>query len=121
MSRPVIGLCARSERADQGAWKDDPVDIVPAALVAALQDAGLIVSLIPYDSSLIENPDEVLRPLDGVVLQPDGGDGTAGDAQRGFEQALAERAGELGIPVARPGDHGAITEFAAEVAARKTT
>jgi hypothetical protein len=47
----VIGVCTRSERADQGAWKDDPVDIARSALVAALQDAGLIVSLIPYDSA----------------------------------------------------------------------
>jgi gamma-glutamyl-gamma-aminobutyrate hydrolase PuuD len=120
MAPPVIGVCAHSERADQGAWKDDPVDIVRSALVAELQDAGLIVSLIPYDSSLTENPDEVLRLLDGVVLQPEAGDGTTDDSHRRFEQALADRAGELGIPVARPGDAGAITEFAAEVAARTT-
>jgi gamma-glutamyl-gamma-aminobutyrate hydrolase PuuD len=121
MPRPVIGVCAHSERADQGAWKDDPVDIVRAARVAALQDAGLIVSLIPYDSTVVENPDEVLRLLDGVVLQPDAGDGTTSDAYRRFEQALTDRAGELGMPVARLGDAGAIREFAIEVSARMTS
>ena len=114
----MIGVCARSERADQGAWKDDPVDIARAALVAELQEAGLIVSLIPYDSSLVENPDEVLRLLDGLALQPDGADGTTSDDHRRFEQALTDRAVELGMPVARLGDASAISEFAAAVATR---
>jgi hypothetical protein len=128
MSRLVIGLCSPAERVDQGAWKDDLSDIAPAALVDALQDAGLLVVLVSYDSSLVDDPDEVLRLLDGVVLQatPSEGrepsPGLASGAYQAFEQALADRAGQLGLPVARLGEAaaypGAIREFVAELSAR---
>ena len=128
MPRPVIGLCSPSERADQGAWKNDLVDIAPASLVDALQDAGLLVLLVSYDSSLLDNPDEVLRLLDGVVLQGAPGEGRelspglASETYQGFERALADQAGQLGMPVARLGDAStcgdAISEFVAELSAR---
>lgn len=66
-TRPVIGMCAALERARWSVW-DLQAALLPYNYVEAVQRAGGLGLLLPVDSRVTEDPDEVLELLDGLVL-----------------------------------------------------
>jgi putative glutamine amidotransferase len=66
-TRPAIGVVTALEQAHYGVW-DSLCALTPYAYVQALQRAGAMVVMIPEDSALVENPDEILDRIDGLVL-----------------------------------------------------
>jgi putative glutamine amidotransferase len=109
--RPVIGICAAVERARWGVW-DSRAVLLPRDYTDAVQRAGGLALLLPPDPALVQEPDEVLDVLDGLILA--GGadiDPSAYGAEphpetRGsvperdrFEVALARRALERDLPL----------------------
>ncbi|MGH2839378.1 MAG: gamma-glutamyl-gamma-aminobutyrate hydrolase family protein [Solirubrobacteraceae bacterium] len=67
MSRPVIGICTPLERARWGAW-DLPAFLLPRNYVDAVHRAGGMALLLAPDPALVEDPDEVLDRIDGLML-----------------------------------------------------
>lgn len=111
MGRPVIGICAAVEQAQWGVW-DVPALIVPRSYADAVQRAGGLALVLVPDAASIEDPDEVLDRIDGLILAG-GSDvdpatygaeahpetkGTVIERDR-FELALVARAIERDLPV----------------------
>jgi putative glutamine amidotransferase len=97
VKRPVIGLCASVERARWTVWDDEAV-LLPRSYALAVQRAGGVAVMLPPDPAAIEDPDIVLRLLDGLLL--------AGGADIGelperddFEIALGLAAMERDLPL----------------------
>jgi putative glutamine amidotransferase len=67
MSRPVIGLCTGLERARWSVW-DQEAMLLPRNYVDAVHRAGGLALLVPPDIRLVDQPDEVLDRLDGLML-----------------------------------------------------
>lgn len=67
MTRPVIGMCTALERAQWSVW-DQPAMLLARNYVDAVQRAGGLVLMLPPDAELVEDPDEVLDLIDGLVL-----------------------------------------------------
>lgn len=67
MARPTIGICTPLERARWGAWDLDAF-LIPRSYVDAVNRAGAMALLLAPDPALIEDPDEVLDRLDGLML-----------------------------------------------------
>ncbi len=67
LRRPRIGICASVEQARYGLW-DSEVLLVPDLYVTAVQRAGGLALVLVPDPVTVENPDEVLDSLDGLVL-----------------------------------------------------
>ena len=67
MARPVIGICTPLERAKLG-----PVGpaafLLPRNYVDAVHRAGAMALLLAPDPALVEDPDEILDRLDGLML-----------------------------------------------------
>ena len=110
MGRPTIGICTPLERARWGAW-DMPAVVLPRNYVDAVHRAGAMALLLAPDPVLIDDPDEVLDHLDGLMLAggSDLDPATYGaeahpetigcvPARDAFEIALVERAIEREIP-----------------------
>jgi putative glutamine amidotransferase len=108
--RPLIGICAALERARWGVW-DQSAYLLSRMYVDAVQRAGGAAVLLPVDPVWIEDPDEVLDRLDGLMLAggADVGPETYGaepDPQTvgvvperdAFELALTRRAFERDLP-----------------------
>ena len=108
--RPLIGICAALERARWSVW-DLQAFLLPRMYVDAVQRAGGAAVLLPVDPAWIEDPDEVLDRIDGLMLA--GGadiDPAAYGAERhpatvdtvperdAFELALTRRALERDLP-----------------------
>jgi putative glutamine amidotransferase len=109
--RPLIGICSYLEEIRWGAWADRAA-MVPAGYVGAVQRAGGIALMLPPDEVAIAEPDELLDPLDGLILA---GGVDVGPANYGadhhpatdppnelrdaFELALARRALERELPL----------------------
>lgn len=66
-ARPVIGICTALEQANWGIW-DRRAALLAYDYITAVQRAGALALLIPPDSELIEDPDEVLDRIDGLIL-----------------------------------------------------
>lgn len=98
MARPVVGVCAAVDSASYGPWDGDDVAIVPATMVAAVQELGWLAVLLPVDRSLVSEPDEVLRLLDGLIV-PDWEPRVENDAD--FSRTLGAVAENRGLPVMR--------------------
>jgi len=65
--RPLIGICAAPERAQWSVW-DQVALLVPESYVAAVQRAGgRVICLVP-DPCHVEQPLELLKLLDGLLL-----------------------------------------------------
>jgi putative glutamine amidotransferase len=109
--RPVIGICTSLERAQWGVW-DQPAALLPFSYITAIQRAGGLAMMIPPDPRLVDDPDEVLDRIDGLILAG-GADidpssygsephpqtrGTVGERDRP-EIALARRALQRDMPV----------------------
>ena len=109
--RPLIGICSALEKASWGMW-DRRAALLAFDYITAVQRAGGLVVMIPPDARLIDEPDEILDHLDGLVLA--GGadiDPDAYEAERDphtrstvperdqVEIALARRAVDRDMPV----------------------
>ena len=66
-TRPAIGICTSLERAEWGAW-DQRAALLPLSYVIAIQRAGALALMIAPDPALVEDPDELLDRLDGLIL-----------------------------------------------------
>ena len=67
MDRPVIGMCTALEQARWSVW-DQPALLLARSYVDAVQLAGGLVLMLPPDSRQIEEPEQVLDLIDGLVL-----------------------------------------------------
>ena len=63
----MIGLCAALERAQWSVW-DQHVILLPRNYIDAVQQAGGFALMLAPDRRLIEDPDEALQLIDGLVL-----------------------------------------------------
>jgi putative glutamine amidotransferase len=111
MTRPVIGICAALERAQWSVWDQEAI-LLPRSYVDAVQEAGGLALLLPPDSRVTEEPEEILERIDGLMLaggadidpscygqdaEPDTV-GTVRERDR-FEIALVHEAIERDMPV----------------------
>ncbi|HWX52631.1 MAG TPA: gamma-glutamyl-gamma-aminobutyrate hydrolase family protein [Solirubrobacteraceae bacterium] len=67
MGRPVIGMCTALERARWSAWDQSAV-LLAHNYVQAVQRAGALAVLLPPDAHLVEDPEQVLELIDGLML-----------------------------------------------------
>jgi putative glutamine amidotransferase len=67
MTRPVIGICTTLEKARWSVWDLDAA-LLPMNYVRAVQSAGGLALMLPPDEHLVEEPEEVLALLDGLIL-----------------------------------------------------
>jgi putative glutamine amidotransferase len=67
MNRPVIGMCTALERARWSAW-DQSAALLPHNYVQAVQRAGGLALMIPPDPELVEDPQQLLDLIDGLIL-----------------------------------------------------
>jgi putative glutamine amidotransferase len=110
-NRPAVGICTSLERAQWGMW-DRRAALLAFSYITAIQRAGGLVLMIPPDPKLIEDPDQLLDRIDGLILAG-GADidpsfygaephpatrGTVSERDRA-EIALARRAVERDMPV----------------------
>lgn len=65
--RPLIGICAALERATWGVW-DLQAHLLPRTYVDAVQRAGGGAVLLPVDPAWVDDPDEILDRIDGLML-----------------------------------------------------
>jgi putative glutamine amidotransferase len=109
-SRPVIGLCAALERAQWGLW-NAPAHLLPREYADVVQRAGGLALLLPPDPHVIDEPDELLDLLDGLILaggsdvdpasygaEPHPATTGVNPERDAFEVALAQRAIERDMP-----------------------
>jgi putative glutamine amidotransferase len=67
MARPVIGICAALERARWSVWDQEAI-LLPRSYVDAVQDAGGLALLLAPDARLVDEPEEILERIDGLML-----------------------------------------------------
>ncbi|HYB23296.1 MAG TPA: gamma-glutamyl-gamma-aminobutyrate hydrolase family protein [Solirubrobacteraceae bacterium] len=67
MRRPVIGICAALERAKWSVW-DQQAALVPMGYVEAVLRAGGMAVILAPDPALVEEPQEALELIDGLLL-----------------------------------------------------
>ncbi len=67
MARPVIGICTPLERARWGVWDLDAF-LLPRNYVDAVHRAGAMALLLAPDPAHVEDPDELLDRIDGLML-----------------------------------------------------
>jgi putative glutamine amidotransferase len=67
MARPTIGICTPLERARWGAWDQDAF-LLPRNYVDAVHRAGAMALLLVPDPVLVDDPDEALDRVDGLML-----------------------------------------------------
>jgi len=67
MARPVIGICTALEQARWGVWEQDAFLLARPYVDAVVRVGGMVV-LLPPDPRLLEEPDEALDLIDGLML-----------------------------------------------------
>jgi putative glutamine amidotransferase len=67
MARPLIGICTALERASWSVW-EQPAALLALSYVEAVQRAGGLALMLPPDPRLVEDPDEALDLIDGLML-----------------------------------------------------
>jgi putative glutamine amidotransferase len=67
MDRPLIGMCTALEQARWSVW-DQPAMLLARSYVDAVQLAGGLVLMLPPDSQQIEDPEQILDLIDGLLL-----------------------------------------------------
>jgi putative glutamine amidotransferase len=65
--RPAIGICAAQIDASWGVW-NQPAALLAYSYIDAIQRAGGLALMIPPDPALIDDPDEALDRIDGLIL-----------------------------------------------------
>ena len=109
--RPRIGICTALERARWTVW-DQEAFLLARSYIDAIQGAGGLALMLPPDPRAVEEPDELLDVLDGLILaggadiDPASYGKSAHPETNGtwpqrdeFEVALARRALERDIPL----------------------
>jgi putative glutamine amidotransferase len=66
-NRPAIGICTTLEHARWGIWERRAA-LLAFTYITAIQRAGGLALMIPPDPKLIEDPDELLDRIDGLIL-----------------------------------------------------
>ncbi len=67
MARPAIGICTPLERARWGAWDLDAF-LLPRSYADAVNRAAAIALLLAPDRAIVDDPDEMLDRVDGLML-----------------------------------------------------
>jgi putative glutamine amidotransferase len=67
VARPVIGICTPLEQARWGVW-DLEAFLLPRNYAAAVNRAGAMALLLAPDPAIVEDPDEMLDRIDGLML-----------------------------------------------------
>jgi putative glutamine amidotransferase len=111
MRRPVIGICTALERARWSVW-DQAAALLPMNYLLAIQRAGGLAVMLAPDERLVEDPDEALELIDGLILpggadidpasygqQPDPNTVDTVPERDRFEIALARAAIERDMPL----------------------
>jgi putative glutamine amidotransferase len=110
--RPAIGICGGLTEASWDAFTQQAV-LLPLNYLTAIQRAGGLPLMIPPDPELVEDPDQVLERIDGLILaggvdvdpavygaEPHEETETGSPRERDdTEIALVRRALELDLPV----------------------
>jgi putative glutamine amidotransferase len=109
--RALIGICSALERARWAAW-DQQAALLSYRYLSAIQSAGALGLMIPPDPYLVQDPDDVLERIDGLILavgadidpsaysaQPHAETTGTVPARDRVELALARRAVDLDLPV----------------------
>src|SRR5215213_11987185 len=65
--RPRIGICTAIERASWTVW-DAEAYLLNRSYVDAVQGAGGLALMLPPDPRAVEDPDELLDVVDGLIL-----------------------------------------------------
>ena len=107
----MIGICTALEHARWSVWDQEAV-LLPRNYVEAIRHAGGFAVMLPPDASLVEDPEEALELIDGLVLAggADINPASYGQAQHAetagtvlerdaFEIALVRAAIERDLPV----------------------
>ncbi len=63
----MIGICTALEQARWSVW-DQQAALLPLNYVDAVQRAGGLVVMLPPDPALVEDPQQALELLDGLIL-----------------------------------------------------
>ncbi|HWE11164.1 MAG TPA: gamma-glutamyl-gamma-aminobutyrate hydrolase family protein [Solirubrobacteraceae bacterium] len=109
--RPAIAVCTPVSDASFGVWNQRAA-VLPAGYLDAIGRAGGLALLMAPDPELIENPDDLLERIDGLILSggndidPAAYGADPHPATKGItperdavEIALVRRAAELDMPV----------------------
>jgi putative glutamine amidotransferase len=109
--RPAIGISTALESARWGVWEQRAA-LLSFGYIAAIQRAGALAIMIPPDPALVDDPDEMLDRLDGLILsggadidpsaygaEPHPATGRTVPERDRAEIALARRAIERDMPV----------------------
>ena len=67
MTRPVVAICTNLLRAQWGVWDQDAA-LLPYSYVRAVHKAGGQALLVAPDPELVEDPDQLLDLIDGLIL-----------------------------------------------------
>jgi len=67
MRRPVIGICTAFELASWSVWEQQAA-LLPLNYIEAVQRAGGLVAMLPPDPVLVEDPQQALELIDGLIL-----------------------------------------------------
>jgi putative glutamine amidotransferase len=67
MDRPVIGMCTALERARWSVW-DQPAVLLARSYVDAVHSAGGLAVLLAPDPQLVQQPEQALELIDGLLL-----------------------------------------------------
>jgi putative glutamine amidotransferase len=67
MTRPVIGICTALEVAGWSVWKQQAA-LLPANYIEAVQRAGGLVAMLPPDPLLVDDPQQAIELIDGLIL-----------------------------------------------------
>ncbi|HEY2438640.1 MAG TPA: gamma-glutamyl-gamma-aminobutyrate hydrolase family protein [Solirubrobacteraceae bacterium] len=110
-SRPAIAVCTPVSDASFGVWNQRAA-VLPADYMSAINRAGGLALLVAPDPELVDNPDDLLERVDGLILSggndidpamygatPHAATKGTNPARDEFEIALARRATELDMPV----------------------
>jgi putative glutamine amidotransferase len=66
-SRPAIGITTVNVDAAWGVW-NQPAVLLPVNYITAIQVAGGLALMLPPDAAALDDPDETLDRLDGLIL-----------------------------------------------------
>jgi putative glutamine amidotransferase len=67
MSRPLIGICTALETACWSMWEQRAA-LLPHAYVEAVQRGGGLALMLPPDPITVDDPEETLHAIDGLLL-----------------------------------------------------
>lgn len=67
MPRPLIGICTALEHASWAMWEQQAA-LLPTSYIEAVQRGGGLALMLPPDPRTVEDPEETLDVIDGLML-----------------------------------------------------